>query len=997
MTSFLSTGGGNQPQQANKRHQTDRSKAKDKKKANRDLRGKNPKAFAFSSTKKAGKQIQRSVEKQQRRLHVPLNVRSVDEPPPTVVVVMGPPQSGKSTLVRSLVKRYARINLSDINGPITVVASKNRRITLIECPNDLCGMCDVSKVADVVLLLINARKGFQMETFEFLNLLQAHGFPKIIGILTHLDEFKKQDKYLRNHKKILKQRFWTDVHQGAKLFNLTSRQSGGRLYSKREILNLSRYVSVAKPRPLTWKCAHPYVIGDRMEDLSPPDAKPHEDRSIAFYGYLHGAPLKPSQSVHIAGVGDFAVKSLDVLEDPCPTPNKTNKVTKENKEEAARKRLKDKQRLVYAPMSDIAGIRYDSDAIYIDQPTNQAKRDVLDEGDRLLMSLTRNGAQDNSKELSIFKDSALLHEENIDIETSESEGSKSSHGSNDWSDGSPEPDEENESSDEEASEDDGEKVYDFKDPDVLKKLKGCFDASRRVDGSEGAKEPDFEDLESDKDDESLDSNDEDAFDGNEGEASFKILDDEVSHLVKSVQEDADRELKKEAAKEKFLKELDNEAEGHSKDDGDEAEKTYFDLMKESMKKQEEAKRAFLRTLDPKTRMQLEGTPVGSYVKIVIEGVPSEFLCFFNPKKLTLLGGLAINEVAMGILQARIKKHRWHAKPCKNNEPLIWSIGWRRFQSCPLFSLKDGARNRLLKYTPDHLHCLATFYGPLVPESTGFVAFRSIAPNQSGFRISATGNIIPTDAEIDIVKKLKLTGYPYEIHKNTAFIKDMFASSLEAVKFENAAIRTVSGVRGAVKKAIKSPPGAVRAIFEDKILMSDIVFLRTWYSLQPRRFYAFVTNLLEKDGERWEGMRLNSQVRAEKQLVVPNQTDSHYKPVERVQRKFNPLMIPKSLQRELPFANKPKLAAKKRSAGYLQKRAVILDGEDRARFSLMQQLATISHDKERKRKQKQAQQRQEYLKKRQAEELGRSKRRLEHVKEGYVKKHQQETKRGPQHQ
>ena len=102
---------------------------------------------------------------------------------------------------------------------------------------------------------------------------------------------------------------------------------------------------------------HPYLLADRFEDLTAEESvrqDPLCDRRIALFGYLRGCNLKPGMHVHLAGVGDFALADVSALPDPCPLPGAIK-----------RRSLDDRERLLYAPMSDVGRLTYDKDAMYV--------------------------------------------------------------------------------------------------------------------------------------------------------------------------------------------------------------------------------------------------------------------------------------------------------------------------------------------------------------------------------------------------------------------------------------------------------------------------------------------------------------------------------------------------------------------------------------------------------------------------------------------------------
>lgn len=1136
----------------------------------------NPKAFTFNNPQKQAQQTRMKADKDEKRLHVPMVDRSSDTPPPVLVGVVGPPKSGKSTLIRSLVKHYTRQPLgAEIKGPITVVTSKSRRLTLYECPNDLHAMTDLAKSADLILLLIDGKYGFEMETFEFLNICQVHGFPKIMGVLTHLDGFKRT-KQLQKAKKQLKQRFWTEIYAGAKLFYLSGLVN--EQYHSTEVHNLARFISVMKFRPLQWRNQHSYILVDRIEDRTNEEKirqDPFCDRKALVYGYVRGTFMKSGVKVCVCGAGDYRVKSVTSLLDPCPLPDKTK----------ARK-LGERQKLLYAPMSDIGDIIMDADAMYIEIPdahvrfTDRQGKDAARavgpenisggehaedgeeeaEGQAMVKSLQRaqmaiderleesgfqlfkgagsmiSGASDGisdrerrpapdgpdedeshrRKSLHNEEESGEEHDEDDDEEDKDEEDDDDDDdddgGINLWTGlsrglGRKHPDHEgDESGEEDASSDDNDGdsidadesipsetrseagwkdnikrlidgnldkrvnlhklVYgsenqdhdadgdssDSDDDDLFKPMKpdkkdltaneddSCKfvpdsddevddwsdEATRETlrnrfvtgdwgkslgqegkpaaeDGVEGSDEEvygDFEDLETgekfgpgaDAAAAQGDSSDDDEDKEKEGEEDEEI----------SIEE---RRKRKEAMKRAFDSAYDGNGGGKGKkgkkdaeddvgemDESEYVKASYQNVegLRETADSQAQLNKNEFADLDDAERERLQGCQTGTYVRIELDGIPAELLRNHDPRIPIVVGALKPEEEQMGFIQLNIKKHRWHRRILKTNDPLIFSVGWRRFQSIPLYAMRDEMdRFRQIKYTPEHMHCTAIVYGPITPPNTGVICFQNTKNDQSHFRISATGTISELDHSFQVVKKLKLVGHPYKVGKNTAFVRDMFNTQLEVAKFQGAAIRTVSGIRGQIKKALTNgaPPGSFRATFEDKVLMSDIVFLRSWFPVTPIKFYNPVTSLLSGDPANWAGMKTVRELRQEKHLPVPHKADSEYKPIERQERKFNALKVPKHLQSALPFKSKPKLEAKSKRAkgkeGYLKKRAVVLEPHERETYAVLQQLRTLRNDKLAKRKVKNAERKANMEKRHAKEEAEKNSRNKEVKKRRYA--------------
>ena len=894
--------------------------------------------------------------------------------PPLIIMVQGGHSSGKSTLIKSLVKYYTNQNITSFKGSITVRNSKNQRLTFIECPNDISSLDDCSKIVDIAILLIDARVGFEMETFEFISLLKNHGFTQIVGVITHMDDFKK-NKSLSKYKKQIKKRFLKDATDRSKLFYLFGIKNN--LYIKLQLHTMARYLKVIKPSQPGFRINHPYVCCDRYDLTFTKSTQDNDndDVIVSLFGYVRGNHLNKNSLVHINGLGEYKIDYATKIDDPCPI----EMVAKNGK---IKRTLKKKDKNLYAPYSNINMLEYDRKSGYINIPEKlvtftkglkESDHLANDEGVKMVRKL-----QDQYGNIELNDDEKNKIEliEGIDMDTKKDNKIKLGEKEHDEEKMEEEENDNDNNEKEEKNIDDNKFLYkkQYDKNFELKNLPGFLD-------------------------ENVDKNIMNEIYGNMDKDSG-INGDDILDSYKSTDnsEDFDLDYLIKNCRPRFVTGGMYNIEGEDDDDFDEGdddndkkEKKIMEIQKQTTELTAEQKKE---EQDKQLKPFLDDSSVygifklGSYIRIDLKKIKRKYADHFDPNHPIVLSTLSFQETEsqMGFMKIRFSKHLWFPKILKTNDPVILSIGWRKFQTTMAYCVEDkNHRLRLIKYTPKFTNCIAICYGPQVPINVSVVALQNNMEDTTddNFRICGTGDVIEVNQSFEIVKKLKLIGDPEEIYKKTANIKNMFNSNLEVARYIGAKIQTISGIRGIIKKQLNTKPeGRFRATFEDKILKSDVVFLKTWAPVELNKFY---NPIIEYTNKKQKMLRTMSQLRKDYGIKLENNIDSEYRDIEREERVFPNLVISKNLEKSLPFKKKNKnindnkqenFHLKKLGLPYKKQIKSYMTTNEKNIYSLMQRLQTLQNIKEKnlkkgeeayKKKVKAEEEKQEILKKKRRRE------------------------------
>ncbi|BHF64457.1 Glycoside hydrolase 2 (Mannanase, beta-galactosidase) [Sparganum proliferum] len=896
-------------QDTKKKHSTSKSGAKINKKPKLEdvKKHSNIKGFSIQHTTKAARKVRKTLDHELKKYHLPTNAAAVEAAPPLIAGIVGPPASGKSTLLRSLIRHFGRQLVPVVTGPITVIVQSSasmeehtgkklkRRLTegerRIYAPMSNIGGVLFDRDATYIDLggshhlgggrLTSGRQVVQGATESELTkarlLLSEQG--------SALDERLSRDHEVRM---TADAPLLLGSHSGTGVVEVSDSVHDNTEDSDSDSEN--SVVSAASPDEEASsdfesrsRAAGEESYGVRMfEDMTFPDSERANDEGPNF-----GLPGRPAK---------FDRRHRDIK----------NAFDALDWQETVSTRINWKQH-IYSPADESTANVDDGDVSVI--AGGMFKLSTTTEPSKGLDDVTLPfGSEAKTKSSSALPDWSKQSTHSLIV-------NKFTTG--EWN----------------ASED-AEKLLEADENarhqlQKLKSTKLAKAAGSRVQYRPQRKsEPHEESEEEDGLSSILGSEDDEEQENSSEEVEDEVKNaDPTAEFEKSLLRPTKRQKlleKRQRHKELFDKLYDAAQRGTAT--GDEKPTAFYDKIMDKLESQRNLNKEVLGSLPPNVREEIEGAAPGAYVRLEISGVPCQFAENFDARQPLVIGSVAKGEEAMSFIHARFQNHRWLKRVLKSNDPITVSLGWRRYQTVAVFSKEEhNLRNRYLKYSLEHEHCHITFRGPVVPAKTGLVAFVNSAwrdqidnkPGAPSFRIAGTGTVTDCNESFQIMKKLKLVGHPFKIFSKTAFIRGMFNSELEVSKMVGSKVQTVSKIRGLVKSALTNSssfmPGDFRATFEAPIRMADIVFLRSFVPIEIPSFYNPVLNLLmpqagtaTNNGQKqWRMLRTHGELRQAAGAKPEVREDSQYKPIIRQPFVADPLTVPTKLVAALPFADQPK--------------------------------------------------------------------------------------------
>ncbi|XP_010530334.1 PREDICTED: pre-rRNA-processing protein TSR1 homolog [Tarenaya hassleriana] len=679
----------------------------------------------------------------------------------------------------------------------TVASSQYRlRATVLKAPHgDLLTCMELAKVADLIAFVASASTPWEEDCSDFIDSFGSHclsvirsiGLPSTAVLIRDMPTDLKKKNEL---KKMCTSNLAAEFPEDCKFYTADTRDE------------LHKFMWLFKEQRLTvphWRSQRPYLVAQKVETLV--DDESTGKCTLVLSGYLRARKLSVNQLVHVAGLGDFQLSKIEVLNDPFPLHARKGHDSMEcddlHREEVVSSLLPDpakQEPLVFENIPDpLAG-----------EQTWPTEEEIAE--------AERNLKQKKLKKRTLPRGTSEYQAAWI-VDDTDEEGSDTG--------------------------DDNDSGM------VLEEGEDHFPYH------ENTNTRDFED-----DEESLDLRDVDNETVNDSvmmeseNLTREQIEDEIKKIKEAHAEDEefpdevetplDIPARKRFAKFRGVKSFRTSSwdpnESLPQDYArifafDNLTRTQKHVMRQALEMEEESRDDCILT--------------GSYIRLSVKEVPrgaASRLSLLASKSAIIACGLLQHESKMSVLHFSIKKHDSYDAPIKTKEELIFHVGFRQFIARPVFSTDNfnSDKHKMERFLHAGRFSMASIYGPISFPPLPLVALK-VSEGSDAPAVAAVGSLKSVDPNKIILKKIILTGYPQKVSKMKASVRYMFHNPEDVRWFKPVEVWTKCGKRGRIKEPVGTH-GAMKCIFNSVIQQHDTVCMNLYkrtYPKWPERLYPLL--------------------------------------------------------------------------------------------------------------------------------------------------------------
>lgn len=664
---------------------------------------------------------------------------------------------------------------NEAHAPLVVSVPRFKsRLALYAAERNLIGLLDIAKVADLVVFVMDHEEVVDAYGAALISALLAQGLPTVFGTIVGLEQV--QPKLKNETKKKVEKSFAARFPTETKFFGIDRT-------SDADVSALVRYLCTITPRTY-WRNNRTYMHPAGVHFT--PGENGSEFGTLHLTGHVRGQSLDVNNLIHLTGIGDFQILSVDTANDPYYYDKRgpsaySEKLTLEDRVTGTATET------VALPNPEYQETLISTNAVdeMANEQTWPTEHDML-----LAESLKARPKLLVPKGMSSYQARWLVPEDEEEVEDDEESDADDEH---DGMEVTEEPEEDYEDEPEELEEIDDEQTR------LIKQYEADAEEwrKRRQEANENNTRPNG-DLEIGED---------------ELEDDFQFP-DEVDIPDGKLAQDAFRDYR---GLQSFRTSPWDPYQNLPRDYGQIFRINDFAKTR--------------KMLDKAVANLADGIPAGSYVTIHLKDVHQSVMEQLNPSAPLVASSLLMFENKFSVMHYAVNRSMHYEGVIKTGEELIMHVGFRRFTGSPLFTEDTRGSNKykMEKQLHPDRPCLASVFAPITFPNQPVLMWK--VDEHQVPHLAATGSVRTCDPNRIIVKKIILTGHPASIQQRKVVVSGMFYHPADVAYYKKAELVTKSGVRGHIREAF-GDKGLMKCVFGDRITNADVVCLVLYKRVFP---------------------------------------------------------------------------------------------------------------------------------------------------------------------